>query len=652
MQTPDSNAPLGRSKPLLAVCLVLVLLVWSVFGQTLHQGFLRLDDEKSVYNNPVINQGLTWHGIVQVFSRIDPATHDWWPLNEVSHMLDCQFYGLHPAGHHLTNVLLHMGVAILLFLVLQEMTGTLWPGAFVAAMFAVHPLRVESVAWVSERKDVLSGLFFLLTLWAYVRYARKQGAGGRAQGTGNYCLALVFFICGLLSKSMLVPLPFVLLLLDYWPLRRGSNVRRLLLEKIPFLLLSLGAGVTTVLAQSQTNLGSIQGVSLTGKVAAALTGYVGYLGHTFYPVGLAMYYPPLGNHPGVGKTILVLTILMVITGGVIAGRRQRPYLFTGWFWYVLMLAPVAGIQSGLNDLADRYTYLPQIGLFIMLAWGGAEWCGSRRYRRVILGLGSGLAIAGLMVMACVQTGYWQDDIILWEHAVACRPDNFAAQNNLGVVLAGQHHWEQAFQHYQRAVEINPDYASAQGNLGKALAREGKMKEAVPHLERALQLVPDYTEVRETLGIVLAAEGKMDEAEEQYRQALQIEPDEASIHYCYASILAGEGKLDAAIEQYRQALQLEPGDANTHYELGNALASQGKLPDAIQQFALAVQYKPDYAEAHVGWGDALASQGNLPEAALHFQQALNLAKTQNNSPLAGAVQVRLDDCQSQLRPHQP
>jgi Tfp pilus assembly protein PilF len=532
------------------ICVCLALAVWLVFGQTLHHEFVNVDDNQGVYEHPLITQGLSLHGVAQLLTHIDPVTHDWWPLSEISHMVDWQLYGANAGGHHLTNVLLHAATAILLFLVLRNMTGALWQSAFVAAVFAIHPLRVESVAWVSERKDVLSGLFFMLTLWAYARYARQPK-------TGNYLLTLFFFACGLLSKSMLVTLPFVLLLLDYWPLRRitfplHTSHFRLLVEKVPFLLLSAAACGITLVAHTHTNMEDVRGVNLFRLTGNALVAYAGYLGHLVYPAGLALYY---SHHPAPWKMIAALLVLAVISAGAIAGWRKHPFLLVGWLWYLGMLVPVATIQSGLSAQADRYTYLPQIGLSIMAAWGAVELCGSWRHRRIALGSVSAAVIAALMAAAYVQTGYWKDSITLWTHTLSCTSENYIAHNDLGNMLAKQGKLDEAIQHYQQALQFNPDYVDAHNNLGVALARQGKLPEAVEQYQRALQLDPSYAKARNNLGNIMARQGRLPEAAQQYEQALQLNPDYIEAHYNLGNVLAAEGKLDEAIQHYQQALNL-------------------------------------------------------------------------------------------------
>ena len=600
--------------------------MWVVFGQTVHDEFVNNDDSLYVYENSTVTAGLTLGGIAASFSSAN--SDNWIPLTSISHMVDWQFYGRNAGGHHLTNVLLHAANAILLFLVLGAMTGTVWRSAFVAAVFAVHPLHVESVAWVAERKDVLSGLFFMLTLWAYARHAQQAGGLGPKSHIW-YGLALAFFIFGLMSKPMLVTLPFVLLLLDYWPFKRVESlrsvfgVRSLILEKVPFLLLAAADCVATILVQ-RNGIGSIQHLGFFWRAGNALVAYVDYIWQMIYPAGLAVFYPHPGNQLPVLKIAVSALALIVISAGVVVWRRKRPYLIAGWLWYLGMLVPVIGlVQVGGQARADRYTYLPQIGLYILLTWGAAELCRSWRHRRAVLGFAASVILAGLMAGGYVQTGYWKDSYSLWAHTLACTTENPVAHYNFGYALAGQGKLNAAIEQYKRALEINPYYAEGQNNWGNALASQGKATDAIEHYERALQINPDYAEGHSNLGLALAGQGKLDEAIGHYERALQIKPDNAEAHNNLGLALARQGKVTEAIEQYERALQIKPDLAEARINWGLALAGEGKLDEAIEQYERALQIKPDYAQAHYEWGVALDKQGKLTEALQHFERALQL-----------------------------
>jgi len=626
-----------------AICLLLALAVCAVFGQTRHFQFVNYDDAAYVYENPAIEQGLSLHGIIRAFTHQN-GPGEWLPLTAISRMADWQLYGANAGGHHLTNVLLHAATALLLFLVLRNMTGARWRSAFVAAVFATHPLRVESVAWVTERKDVLSGLFFTLTLWAYARYVRKPAPASPGVfsflRSRLYWLALLFFSLGLLSKGTLVTLPFVLLLLDYWPLGRVTSDQpspsfgaagkwqvtrflRLVLEKTPFLVLTAAACVATVLSQKDA-IKSVQDVDFPSRISNALVAYADYLGQMLYPAGLAVLYPRPANGWSLWQVGLSVLVLLSISAGVVAGCRKHPYLLAGWLWYLGMLVPVIGfVQVGEQARADRYTYLPQIGLYILVAWGVAELCGAWRWRRVALGSAAGAIVAGLMAAAYVQTGYWQDSITLWTRTLACTSENYSAQYNLGNTLAEQGKSGEAIRHYERALQLNPDYIAAHNNLGLALAREGKLVEAIQHYERALQLKPDYAAAHYNLANALAAQGKPAEAIEQYERAIRLNPDYIEAHNNLGLALAAQGKLDEAIRHFERVLQLNPDDVTAHCNLGNALAARGKLAEAIQHCERALQLKPDNVAAHCTLANALVAQGRLDEAIQHFERALQL-----------------------------
>ena len=727
-RTAPAGQPVVRPPPgwvTALTCLLLALAVWAVFGQTLHYGFVNYDDNRFVFENSAITQGLSLRGVVSAFTHSN--ADEWYPLTSLSHMADWQLYGRNAGGHHLTNVLLHAATAILLFLALRSLTGAFWRSAFVAGVFALHPLRVESVAWVTERKDVLSGLFFVLTLWAYARYAKgrmqkavisnqlsvisnqSDGSRNTQHATGAtfrsavpsstfdvrlsppslfYLLALLFFALGLLSKTMLVTVPFVLLLLDYWPLHRLelstlnsqlSTLKRLLIEKIPFLLLSVAAGVATILAQERAIL-LAQDLGLLSRIGNALVAYAVYVGQMLYPAGLAVLYPHPGNHLSVWTIGLCGAVLSLITAGVWRWRRQRPYLLVGWLWYLGMLLPVIGIlQVGIQARADRYTYLPHLGLYLMAAWGAVDWAGAARGRRVALATAAVLILTGLLVLARVQTRYWRDSISLWTHTLACTSGNFVAHynlgsalvaqgnldaaiphceraiqlnpayveahNNLGLALAHYGKWNEAIAHYERAIQLNPDSAAAHHNLGLSLTQQGRLAEAVPHYERALQLNPDYAEAHNNLGLALARQEKLAEAIPHYERALQLSPDAAEAHCNLGAALAAQGKLAEAVPHYERALQLNPDYAQAHSDFGVVLARQGRLSEAVPQLERALQLNPDAAEAHYNLGTALVAQGKSDAALQHFQQALTLATAQNNSALVEAVRAQIQSHQS-------
>jgi tetratricopeptide (TPR) repeat protein len=638
------------------VCIFLAAIVWVVFGQTLHHGFVNYDDNLYVYENSAVTRGLDLKGVEWAFTHI--VVFNWHPLTVLSHMLDCQLYGLKPGGHHLTNVLLHTASVILLFLVLRRMTGFLWRSAFVAAVFAIHPLRVESVAWVAERKDVLSGVFFMLTLWAYARYV----ASGKWQVTGTgstpspanrhpslfYWLVLGFFALGLMSKPMLVTLPFVLLLLDYWPLGRVTRlhfasarpaggewrgtgpdsrfppqISRLFLEKLPLFGLAVASCAITIFAQ-QDAIQSFEQISLPLRVGNASISYVAYLGQMFWPSGLAVLYPFTAAGIEIPEVMLSLVLLAGISTGAYVLRRQRPCYLIGWLWYLIMLTPVVGIvQAGAQARADRYTYLPQIGLYLMLTWAAAELSAGWRQRRVVLGGGATVILVALILCARGQTSHWRNGESLWTHTLDCTSGNYVAHNNLGNVLLKMNKVDDAMVHFQKALEIKPDFAEAHLNLGIALLQQGHVDEAIVHCRTALRIRPDFAEAHLNLGIALLQQGHVDEAIAQYQKALQIVPDSAIAHNNLGNALFQKGKVDEAIVHFQKALESQPDNAKTHNNLGSALFKKGDVDEAIVHFQKALQIKPDYAGACYSLGNAVLQKGQVDEAIAHYQEALQI-----------------------------
>jgi protein O-mannosyl-transferase len=500
-----------------AICAFLVLAVALVFGQTVDHDFVNFDDPEYVIENPNVSTGLTPEGIAWAMTA--RYSNNWHPLAWLSHQLDCQLYDLHPAGHHLTSVLLHAVTSVLLFLVLRRMTGDLWPSAFVAAVFAVHPLHVESVAWIAERKDVLSGLFFVLALGAYLRYVRRPSSRLR------YATVAAFFALGLMAKPMLVTLPFVLLLLDYWPLRRivaTSTPRqawRLVVEKIPFFALAALSCVITSWAQSDA-INSISETSMASRIANALASYAAYIATSVCPVDLAVLYPYPDAGLPIWQPIVGLAILVLVTSLAIVRCKKNPYLLVGWLWYVGMLVPVIGlVQVGSHARADRYMYLPQIGLSITATWGFLFLVRSWPNRTWICGIVASATLLGLMTTAFVQTTYWHDSESLWNHALRCTSPNKIACFNLGHFLSDHQRYEEAAEQYGEAVRISPDYLDARMNLGITLGRLDHADAAAEQFCFLLKVKPDSAEVRFNLGIVLERLGRIDEAVAQLDRAV-------------------------------------------------------------------------------------------------------------------------------------
>jgi tetratricopeptide (TPR) repeat protein len=535
------------------LCLVLAAITFAVFGQTMGFGFVDFDDHIYVYENARVMGGLSMKNLAWFFTH---AYYDQYgPLTMLSLMGDYQLHGLHAGGYHFTNVLLHTASAILLFLVLHRMTGALWRSAFVAAVFAIHPLRVESVAWVAERKDVLSAFFFMLTLGAYARYVRKPDSPAR------YWMVAGAFLLALLSKLTVVTLPFVLLLLDYWPLRRFEPPRKLsglILEKIPLLALAAGVTATTALAVGKRLIPEIH-VSMPARLGNALVYYAVYLRQMVWPEGLAAPYPYSHNSLPPWEVALAGALLAGVSAVAWKERRTRPWLLMGWLWYLGMLTPMIGIvQVSAFAQADRYTYLPQIGIYVAVTWLAAEWGAKWRVGQAALGGLMTAVLAVLMVCAWKQTAYWKNNEILWTRALACTTGNYVAHDGLGTVLMQKGKVDEAIAHYQEALQITPQDAKVHSNLGMALFQKGSLDEAITHLQKAAQIQPGLAKAHYNLGVALGQKGRVEEAIAEYQKALQINPDYAEAHNNLGHALLQEGRVDEAIAHLQKALQIKPG----------------------------------------------------------------------------------------------
>jgi tetratricopeptide (TPR) repeat protein len=628
------------------VSVFLAVIVWIAFGQALRHEFVGYDDHRYVLQNPRVTNGLTLGGIQWAFTHVHAS--NWHPLTTISHMLDCQLYGLQPWGHHLTNILLQAAAAVLLFLALRNLTGDPWPSLFVAAIFAVHPLRVESVAWVSERKDVLSGVFFMLVLWAYARYAR-----GNARSSFWYITVAVLFALGLMCKPTLVTLPFVLLLLDYWPLgrtqRSSSGARgitaskwqqrrdtwpRLVIEKLPLFVLSAASCAATVVAQKQALDLSLK-PPLAERVGNALVSYAMYLGQMIWPSRLAVLYPyPEGNLK-VPQVILALLLLLIISAAFFLWRRKYPFLLIGWLWYLGMLVPMIGIvQVGSQVRADRYTYLPQIGLYLLVAWGATELFHRWRRTREILAITAVLIIMALTTRSYLQTSYWRDTETLWKHAIASTSNNYIAHTNLAETLSQSGRFAEAIAECEKALKIKPDLAAAHNNLGSALqqntqsgdgarGQDGAVDEAIEHFRKALQIKPDFTQARSNLGNTLLQKGQVDEAIAQFQKTLEMEPNYAEGEFSLGNAFLQKREVNEAIAHYQKALEINPDYAKAQYYLGNAFVAEGQYSQSIAAYEAAVRIRPDYFEAHRNMGRVLATIGKTNEALKEFDEALRI-----------------------------
>jgi protein O-mannosyl-transferase len=620
-----AKATARQRRRVILVCVFLVLAVLAVFGQTARFEFVNYDDGKYVYENQVVQGGLTWRGLCWAFSYSEIG--HWHPLTWLTHMADCQCYGLWAGGHHITNLVLHAISTVFLFLTMLRMTGALWRSAFAAAVFSVHPLRAESVAWIAERKDVLSGVFFMLTLWTYLNYV------GRPSPL-RYLAMAASFALGLLAKNMLVTVPLLLLLLDWWPLGRmrsscheqtgqassGTPFLGLVREKIPLLLLSAASCLATIC--SSEKIEEAFRTPTLARIENAPVSYLVYMRQMFCPTSLASVYPFPHDGPPVGEVLGALALLTAVTLIVVANRVQRPFLLVGWLWYLGMLLPAIGIvQISYYAHADRYTYLPSIGLAIAGIWLIGDWTKGWRHRHLILGSAGFVVVSVLAFLGYVQTTHWRDSETLWTQALKCNPDNRFAHYNLGIILLSKDKTDEAIAHFRRAVEIYPGATEAWNNLGQALFKKGEKKEAIAQFRRALEVDSNHDLARCNLATALAEVGQLDEAADQYRQVLQREPDLVMAHNALAVTLDRLGHTEEAIAEYRRVLKSEPADIEVLNHLGLALAKAGKLDEASETYREAIRIEPRYADAYFNLGAALSQKGEIRQAIDCWQQCL-------------------------------
>ena len=579
----------------LLVYVMLAVLTLSIYGQVVHHEFVSYDDPLYVTDNPNVRDGVSASALAWAFTSGHAA--NWHPLTWLSHMLDCQLFGagVEDAGsHHLTNVLLHGMGSMLLFLALKRMTGQLWPSAVVAVLFAVHPLRVESVAWVSERKDVLSGVFFMLTILAYGWYAEHRS-------TYRFWLVCLVFALGLLAKPMLVTVPLVLLLLDIWPLKRCHPARwpsaELFLEKLPLLALSATSCLVTLAVQRAGGaVHTFETISPAWRLINASVAYVTYIVKSIWPTHLAVFYPHPASNPdhnfinwlAAGSAAALL--LAVVTLVVLRVVPRSSYLAVGWLWYLVMMVPVIGLlQVGMQSHADRYAYLPLIGVYLMVAWSLNHLVSTFPKARFVVSVIVGCALLALTVQARRQVSSWKNSETLFEHALSVTNNNYVAHASLGKIAQNQGRLEQAIVHHQEAVRLFPEFADPHNNWGCTLNALGHHKEALPHFEEALRIKPTFGDAHRNYGIALTTLGRHKEA----------------------------------LDCYKAAVWLDPESALDHIYCGNTLLEMQRAAEAIGHFKLALRLRPDDAGAHNNWARALIMQGRLEEAVVHFRKALRL-----------------------------
>jgi tetratricopeptide (TPR) repeat protein len=652
------------------VSVTLAALTLLVYCPSFHYPFVNYDDGVYVFQNCRVQAGLSADSVRWAFTTFECG--NWHPLTWLSLEVDYELYGgLRPGGFHLTNVLLHTANTLLLFGVLSRMTGLVWRSAVVAALFALHPLHVESVAWVAERKDVLSTLFWMLTLAAYLYYVRRPGVR-------RYLLVVLALGLGLMAKPMLVTLPCVLLLLDYWPLGRWRLLpltpaeargegkaamgmsppapagaparawRHLLGEKLPLFALVLGSCGVTFLAQLRGDaVVPLEVFPLPVRVANALQSYVSYLGQMLWPMHLAVYYPHPGPAVSVAGALAAGVLLVGITVLVLGPGRRRPYLAVGWLWYLGTLVPVIGlVQVGGQAMADRYTYLPLIGPFLLLTWGMSDLAVAWGLPRHYLVALTAVVLSVCATLTWVQVGHWQSSLHLWEHAASVTEKNVLAHLNLGVCYNEQGRISAAREEFEKAAAIDPKLAEPHVNLGNVLADLGQWERAVAEYRQAIDLAPERAAPHFNLGNVLAALGRVEEACAAYRRAIALGPDNAGPHNNLGNLLRDLGRPEEALAEYSRAVDLDPRDASAHNNLGIVLAELGRPTEALTEFHKAIALVPDSPQPHTNLAAALQQAGRLEEALGEYREALRLGDGQAGARLRACERLRA------LRPRLP
>jgi tetratricopeptide (TPR) repeat protein len=650
---------------LVILCLIIGIVV--VYIKVQNYDFVGYDDELYVTKNLHVQKGISLEGLKWAFTTFHSA--NWHPLTWLSHMLDCTLYGLNPAGHHWTNVVLHIANTVLLFFILFMMTGALWQSAFVAALFALHPLHVESVAWISERKDVLSTFLFLLTVAAYYRYVKNSSAK-------YYILVIALLSLGLMAKPMLVTIPFVLLLLDFWPLKRfqyqrdfrlksekafGDAIRRhhrIILEKIPLFIPVVISCTLTFFAQiSKGAIKAIGALPLKYRIANAIVSYISYVLKAIWPDKLAIFYPHPGNTLPSWQIVGGALLIVAACYGAIRSAKKYPYIPVGLFWYLGTLVPVIGlVQVGDQAMADRYTYIPLIGIFIIVSWGAPNLFKKWHDEKIFLGISAAILLVALSWKTFFQLNSWKNGITLFEHAVSVTENNYPAHYYLGTAY-GSIDLDKAVFHYKTALKIKPEFAMAFNNLGNIYTKKGQIDEAVNHYLKALKIKPDYFDALNNLGLaffnkgdydqavlyfkralktdskktdaqmnlanVLFLQGKPDDAISQYKEILQTDSENADVHYNLAYVLSSQNKMNEAVLHYKETLKIDSKYSKAHYNLGNILLSQGKIKEAVTHYAKTIKFNPDFVQAYNKVGCILLRQGKFNKAKVFFSKALQL-----------------------------
>lgn len=611
------------------VSFVLVGMIVGIYFQVYRFEFVGFDDNEYVYENPHVITGISLKNIAWAFTAFH--SNNWHPLTWISHMMDCQVFGLHPGWHHLVNLLFHILNSVLLFLVFLKMTGALWQSAFIAAVFAVHPLHVESVAWVAERKDVLSAFFWMLTLWGYQAYIKLPEIK-------RYILVLLFFVLGLLSKPMLVTLPFVLLLLDYWPLGRiqfpekqwdFKNCiilqKKLILEKIPLFILSGVSSVMTFGAQSHGGVvKSFETFPMTNRISNAFVSYLAYIGKMIYPENLAFQYP-YPETLDLWKGVVAICLVLLITFLSIRMAPKRPYFIVGWLWYLGTLVPVIGfVQVGMQSMADRYMYIPMVGLLIVVSWGLAEIIQKWKATKKLSVASAMIIIPLLMSVSWKQIGYWATSNTMLDHTLKVTSNNYIAHDTLGVNLFLAGKTEEAIYHYLKAAQIYPKNYYTQFNLGVARFQQGKIDEAIAHYTKAVSLEPNYAKAHCNLGAAFFQKKEYEKAAAHFLKAITIDPGYVDANYNLGILYYAEGKMDAAISCFLKVTEFRSDFADAYYYLGLAFDKKGAADNAVRNFQAALRLQPNSVEIIVLLAGEMLKQKNFNAAITYYAEALKLA----------------------------
>jgi len=629
-----------ENRAIALIGLALVLVATAVYWPVLGFGFVNLDDPSIIYDNSMVTNGWTLRGF---FWSLTTSYFEYWhPITWMSHMTDCQFFGVSAGWHHLTSLAIHLANTLLLFAVLLEMTGFKMRSAMVAALFALHPMHVESVAWLSERKDLLSTLFWLLSVWAYVRYFKALRATS-ARSNLFHRLSLLFFVFGLMSKPMVVTLPFVLLLLDFWPLGRISNFRfqisnstadsipggaqkpflNLVREKAPFFGLALLSCVITFSnVKAANNVLSAAVVPWSLRLTNVPVSYARYLAKLAWPVNLSVQYP-LPDHWENWRVALSVLLILAISAVAVAKVRAAPYWLFGWCFFLGTLVPtISLVPVGFQSMADRYTYLPYIGLFVAGVWGVAEFAGRGRGRIIVLAAAAG-ALAACAVVSRAQIGYWRNGETLFRRVIAVTPDHTLSRYGLGNALLKEGKLAEAMLQLQAALKLMPNNPLALNDVGFILDQQGRYQEAVGRYEAALKANPNYAPAHYNLGGLLQRSGHLDEAIEQFQAAVRLTPEDPDAHNNLGTALAAKGQNDQAVVEFAEAVRLKPSDSEARFNLGIVLLGKGRNEEAVRQFQAFTNQQPDNADGHYELGVALLGTGRRQEAVAELEQALKL-----------------------------